>query len=76
MHLVSFAAVFKVIMRQVLCDNPNNGCEGEKVLTTWERLNCKKSSQQLIAIVCHRYDRLAALQNVFAIILHWASKDV
>ena len=28
------------------------------------------------AIVRHRYERLAVLQNVFAIILLWATKDV
>ena len=28
------------------------------------------------AIVCHRYERLAVLQNGFAIILLWASEDV
>ena len=28
------------------------------------------------AIVCHRYERLDVLQNVFAIILLWARKDV
>ena len=35
----------------------------------------KKFSQHR-AIVCHRYERLAVLQNVFAIILLWARKDV
>ena len=29
----------------------------------------------LVAIVCLRYERLAVLQNVFAIILLWARKD-
>ena len=29
-----------------------------------------------VSIVCHRYERLAALQNVFAIILIWTRKDV
>ena len=29
-----------------------------------------------VAIVCHRYERLAVLQNDFAIILLWARKDV
>ena len=29
-----------------------------------------------VAIVCLRYERLAVLQNVFAIILLWARKDV
>ena len=38
------------------------------LLTTLECLNYKKSSQQL-AIVFHRYETLAVLQNVFAIIL-------
>ena len=28
------------------------------------------------AIVFHRYERLAVLQNVFAIIVLWARKDV
>ena len=30
----------------------------------------------IVAIVCHRYKRLAVLQNVNAIILLWASEDV
>ena len=29
-----------------------------------------------VAIVCHRYERLAVLQNVSTFILLWASKDV
>ena len=29
-----------------------------------------------VAIVCRRYERLAVLQNDFAIILLWARKDV
>ena len=29
-----------------------------------------------VAIVCYRYERLAVLQNVFAIVLVWARKDV
>ena len=29
-----------------------------------------------VAIVCHRYERLAVLQNVFAIILLWESQDI
>ena len=29
-----------------------------------------------VAIVYHRYERLAVLQNVFAIIMLWASEDV
>ena len=29
-----------------------------------------------VAIVCYRYERLAVLQNVFAIILLWATNDV
>ena len=29
-----------------------------------------------VAIVCHPYERLAFLQNVFAIILLWVRKDV
>ena len=28
-----------------------------------------------VAIVCHPYERLAFLQNVFAIILLWVRKD-
>ena len=44
-------------------------------MTTLECLNCKKSSQQ-VAIVCHCYERLALLQNVYAIILLLASEGV
>ena len=29
MHLVCFETVFRVVMQQALCDNPNNGCEGD-----------------------------------------------
>ena len=29
-----------------------------------------------VTIMCHRYKRLAVLQNVFAIILLWASQDI
>ena len=29
-----------------------------------------------VAIVCHCYERLAVLQNVFAIILLWESQDI
>ena len=29
-----------------------------------------------VAIVCHRYERLTVLQNVFAIILLWESQDI
>ena len=29
-----------------------------------------------VAIVCYRHERLAVLQNVFAIVLVWARKDV
>ena len=29
-----------------------------------------------VAIVCHCYERLAVLQNVFAIILLWQSQDI
>ena len=29
-----------------------------------------------VAIVCYRYERIAVLQNVFAIVLVWARKDV
>ena len=43
----------------------------KKLLTTWQCLNYKKSSQKL----CLRYERLAVLQNVFAITLLWARKD-
>ena len=28
-----------------------------------------------VAIVCHRYESLVVLQNIFAIILLWARKD-
>ena len=47
----------------------------KELLTTWEGLKYKKSSETA-AIVCHRYERLAVLQNAFAIILLWAIKDV
>lgn len=39
MHLVSFAAVFRVMMRQALCDNPNNGCEGDYHAFWWRKQN-------------------------------------
>ena len=29
-----------------------------------------------VSIVCHRYERLGVLQNIFAIILLWARKDL
>ena len=41
---------------------------------TWKCLSYKESSQQLPS--CHPYERLAFLQNVFAIILLLARKDV
>ena len=40
---------------------------------TWECLTYKKFLQ---GIVCHRYERLAVLQNFFVIILLWASEEV
>ena len=43
----------------------------KEFLATWECLNCRKISQQLI--LCHRHKRLSVLKNVLAIILHWAS---
>ena len=49
----------------------------KEFLTTWECLNCKKSSQCTIATVCHCYERLVDnLQNIFAIILLWASEGI
>ena len=47
----------------------------KKLLTIWECLNHKKIFTTA-AIVCHRQGRLAVLQNVFAIILLSATKDV
>ena len=44
-------------------------------MTTLECLNYQKSSQQ-VAIVCHCYERLAVLQNFYAIILLLASESV
>ena len=48
----------------------------KEFLTTWECLNCMQENFTTVAIVCHRYEILAVLQNVFAIILLWASEDV
>ena len=47
----------------------------KKFLTIWECLNHKKIFTT-VAIVCYRHGRLAVLQNVFAIILLCATKDV
>ena len=46
----------------------------KKLLTIWECLNHKKSSLQSPS--CVIATRLAVLENVFAIILLWATKDV
>ena len=48
----------------------------KEFLTTWECLNCMQENFTTVAIVCYRYERLAVLQNTFAIILLWASEDV
>ena len=48
----------------------------KELFTAWECLNYKKSSQQLPSCVICIATRLAVLQNVFAIILLWARKDV
>ena len=46
----------------------------KELLTTWE---CpKKETFTTVDIVCHCYERLAVLQNVFGIIMLWARKDV
>ena len=48
----------------------------KEFLKTWECLNCMQENFTTVAIVCYRYERLAVLQNTFAIILLWASEDV
>ena len=48
----------------------------KEFLTTWECLNCMQENFTTVAIVCYRYERLAVLQNTFAIIVLWASEDV
>ena len=48
----------------------------KEFLTTWDCLNCMQENFTTVAIVCYRYERLAVLQNTFAIILLWASEDV
>ena len=48
----------------------------KEFLTTWECLNCMQENFTTVAIVCHRYERLAVLQIVSTIILLLASKDV
>ena len=48
----------------------------KEFLTTWECLNCMQENFTTVAIVCYRYERVAVLQNTFAIILLWASEDV
>ena len=37
----------------------------KELSTTWECLNCKKSSQRTIATVCHRYERLSDKSKTF-----------
>ena len=46
---------------------------------SWWLLNALTGRRKIfttVAIVCHHYKRLAVLQNVFVIILLWASKDL
>ena len=61
MHLVSFAAIFMVIMRQALCDNPNNSCEGDYHAFWWRKQNSWRISLVLEKIM--RLDQVAPVRH-------------
>ena len=62
------------LILQVVQKNKLGKRRQKEYWTTWKCLNCQKTSRQLI--VCHRYETLADMQNIFVIILFRASEDV
>ena len=53
-----------------------NGETETKRVLDYLRMRKQQEILTAVSIVCHRYQRPAVLQNVFAIILIWTRKDV
>ena len=63
-------------VQQELFARKKNGEMGTKRALDYVRMPKLQEIFTTAAIVFHRYERLAVLQNVFAIILLWARKDI
>ena len=62
--------------KQKLFSSKKNGENGAERLIDNLKMPELEEISTTVAIVCYRYERLAVLQNVFAIILLWASESV